>query len=100
MRKDLKEKINSLWRSTKKDLDKIIKDTTQLARKGEEYIKDISEKGKKRLEYLSLFLQREKLYYQLGKKISSTSSHRWGKDKKIEEILKKIRKINRKIKKS
>jgi len=98
MGKDLKEKIHSLWKSTKKDLDKIIKDTTKLVKKGEEYIKDISEKGKERLESLSLFLQRERLYYQLGKKISSTSSRRWGKDKKIEEILKKIKKINRKIK--
>jgi len=50
------------------------------------------------MESLSLFLQRERLYYQLGKKVSSTSSRRWGKDKKIEEILKKIKKINRKIK--
>ncbi|OQX87899.1 MAG: hypothetical protein B6D55_01960 [Candidatus Omnitrophica bacterium 4484_70.2] len=60
MGKDLKEKINSLWRSTKKDLDKIIKDTTQLIKKGEEYIKDISEKGKEKWNpYLFFFNERD-----------------------------------------
>ncbi|RKY36141.1 MAG: hypothetical protein DRP72_04415, partial [Candidatus Omnitrophota bacterium] len=62
--KELKRKIEKLWKPVKKDLDKILKETTSLAKKGESYLKDISEKGKENLELLSLFLKKEKLYYQ------------------------------------
>jgi len=96
---ELKKKIDSLWRSAKKDLEKVLKDTTKLMKKGEEYIKDLSEKGKDKLEKLTLSLQREKLYYELGKAISNLPKKRWTENKRIEEIVSKIRKINRQIKK-
>ena len=96
---ELKKKIDSLWKSAKKDLEKVLKDTTRLIKKGEDYIKDFSEKGKDKLEKLTLSLQREKLYYELGKIISNLPKKRWTENKRIEEIVSKIRKINRQIKK-
>lgn len=96
---ELKRKIDSLWKSTKKDLEKVLKDTTKLMKKGESYIKDFSEKGKDKLEELALSLQREKLYYELGKVISTLPKKRWTENKKVEEIVNKIRRINRQIKK-
>ena len=95
---ELKKKIDSLWKLAKKDLEKVLKDTTKLMKKGEEYIKDLSERGKDKLEKLTLSLQREKLYYELGKTVSNLPKRRWVENKRIEEIVSKIRKINRQIK--
>jgi len=95
----LKKKMDSLWKLAKKDLEGILKDTTKLMKKGENYIKDFSERGKDKLEKLTLSLQREKLYYELGKSISNLPKKRWVENKRIEEIVSKIRKINRRIKK-
>jgi len=96
---ELRKKMDSLWKSVKKDLEKVLKDTTKLIKKGEDYIKDFSEKGKDKLEKLTLSLQREKLYYELGKSISNLPKKRWTENKRIEEIVSKIRRINRQIKK-
>jgi len=97
--KELKRKIEKLWKPVKKDLDKILKETTSLAKKGESYLKDISEKGKENLELLSLFLKKEKLYYQLGKVISTLPRNRWKEDKRVNEIVSQIKKINHILKK-
>ncbi len=95
---ELKKTIDNLWKNTKKDLDKVLKETATLVKKGESYIKDISEKGKKNLEILKLSVEREKLYYQLGKTISSLSKNKWKDNKKVNELVTKIRKISRQIK--
>ena len=68
-------------------------------KKGESYIKDFFEKGRDKLEELALSLQREKLYYELGKVISILPKKRWTESKKVEGIVNKIRRINRQIKK-
>lgn len=95
---ELKSKINKLWESTKKDLEKALKDTNNLVKKGEGYIKDVSEKGKEKLEAMRLTLKKEKLYYELGKTVSSLPKSRWVKNKKVGKLVEDIKKIHREIK--
>ncbi len=97
--RELKKKIKKIWKPVKKDLDRILKETTSLAKKGESYFKDISEKSKKKLELLSLSLKKEKLYYQLGKVVFSLPRDRWREAKKVDELISQIRKINHLLKK-
>jgi predicted nucleic acid-binding Zn-ribbon protein len=96
---ELRKNIDRLWKVTKKDLEKASKETTELIKKGEEYIKDISERGRKKLEMMGFALKREKLYYELGKTISGLSKGRWLKSKKIGDLVSQIKKIDRLIKK-
>ena len=99
-KKLLKQKIDRLWMLSKKDLDKILKDTTRLVKKGEAYIKDKSEEGKKMLETMALALLREKLYYELGKRLAKVPKKRKGTyDKKTLSLLNKIKSVNLRIKK-
>lgn len=93
----LKQKLDRLWKVGKKDLDRILKDTSHLVQKGEDYIKEVSKKGEENLETMVLALQREKLYYELGRSLSSLSKNKWAKSKKVESSLAKIKKISRKI---
>lgn len=96
-KKVLKQKIDRLWKLSKKDLDKILKDTSRLAKQGEEYIKEISKKGERNLEIMLLSLQKERLYYELGKSLADLSKSRWESSKKAENFLIKIKNISRKI---
>lgn len=95
----LKEKIFKLWARTKKDLDRALEETTSLIKKGEQHLREISEKSKERLELMSLKLKRENLYYKLGKTVASTSKSKWLENKRIEKLVNEIRKINREIRK-
>lgn len=95
----LKERILKLWARTKKDLDKALEETTSLIKKGEQHLKEMSEKSKERLELMSLKLKRENLYYKLGKAVASTSKSKWLENKKIEKLVNEIKKINREIRK-
>ena len=95
--KELKKKIDKLWKSSKKDLDKALKKAERLAKEGEHYIKDKSEKAKKQLEIMALSLQREKIYYELGKTIAKLPKNKWATAKKTQGFLSKIRGINIKI---
>ncbi|MCK5305733.1 MAG: hypothetical protein KAJ66_01205 [Candidatus Omnitrophica bacterium] len=96
-KEELKKKIDKLWETSKNDLEKIMKNAERLAKDGERYIKDKSEKGKKQLEIAALALQREKLYYELGKVLAKTPKAKWAGTKKALDIVTKIKGINLKI---
>ena len=96
-RKEFEKKVDKLWKVAKKDLDKVSKDTMRLVKKGEAYIKEISKKGEENLESMVLALQREKLYYELGKSLASLSKRKWAKNKKVEGSIAKIKGLSRKI---
>ncbi|MCK4518812.1 MAG: hypothetical protein KAU12_01710 [Candidatus Omnitrophica bacterium] len=96
-KEELKKKIDTLWETSKKDLEKIMKNAERLAKEGERYIKDKSEKGKKQLEIAALSLQREKLYYELGKVLAKTPKSKWAITKKALDIVTKIKSTNVKI---
>ena len=95
--KQLKKEIDKLWELHKKDVDGILENAQRLAKKGERYIRDKSKEGKKQLEIVAFNLQREKLYYELGKAISSLPKERWPTSKKPLEIIRKIKCLNIKI---
>ena len=94
----LKQKMDRLWMLSKKDLERILKDTSRLAKKGEDYIREMSKKGEKNLEVMLLSLQKERLYYDLGKSLANLSKGKWGSSKKAENLLIKIKNTSRKIK--
>ena len=96
-KEDLKKKIDKMWKASKKDMEKVMKNAEILAKKGEIYMKDKSAKGKVQLEIASLALQREKLYYELGKTLAKTVKTKWTADKKVLQIATKIKIINLKI---
>ena len=96
---ELKKKIDRLWKLSKKDLERILKDTSRLAKKGEDYIREMSKKGEKNLEVMLLNLQKERLYYELGKSLANLSKNKWSSSKKAEALLIKIRKTSRRISK-
>lgn len=96
--KELRRRIDRLWRLGKKDLDKTLKDATHLVKKGEVHIKDISKKAEENLEAMVLFLRKEKLYYELGKYLAKLPKNRWKSSKKAENLLITIKNTSRKIK--
>ncbi len=97
-RKLLKNKVGRLWELSKKDLERILKDTSSLVKKGETYIKDKSKEGREMLEALALALEREKSYYELGKSLVKLPKSKWANNKKVGDYLTKIKKISSKIK--
>lgn len=99
-RKVFSKEMHRLWGSTKKDLNKVLKDGALLIKQGEIYIKDRSEKGKEKLEAMALVLQREKLYYELGKSLANLSKGKWRDSKRVDGFLIKIKNISRKITKA
>ena len=97
-KKLLNKKAGKLWELSKNDLDKALKETGALVKKGQTYIKDKSEEGRKTLEALALALEREKSYYELGKSLIKLPKNKWASNKKVDSYLSKIKKINKKIK--
>ncbi len=93
----LKEAVDRIWPKTKKELEKGIASAKKLIRKSEKYIKEMSEKGVKQTKKLSLGLKKEKLYYDLGKTVSSTPADNWKSSKKIDAIVKEIKALEKKI---
>ena len=96
-RKEFEKKVDKLWKVAKKDLGKVSKDTMSLVKKGETYLKEISKKGEENLESMVLALQREKLYYELGKSVASISKRKWAKNKRVGNSIAKIKSLSRKI---
>lgn len=95
----LKEVVEKMWPKVKKDLEKGMKNTKKMLIKGEEYLKEVSEKGVEQSKKIALSLRKEKLYYDLGKAVASTSAGKWKESKKIATSLKEIRELDRLIKK-
>lgn len=99
-KKDIKANIEKVWAKTRKDFDKIIANTQKAIEKGEEYAKQISQKSSIQIKKISLNLKKEKLYYNLGKTISSLPPSRWQENKKVKSLLEEIKKINKELKAS
>lgn len=93
----LKDGFDKTWPKRKKQLEKAIKDAKGLLGKGEAYLKNISEKGVQEAKKISLGLKKEKFHYDLGKVVASTATTKWKDDKKINGLLKEIKKIEKQI---
>ena len=97
--KEIKKKLNRLWKLGRKDLDRMLKETSDLIKKGESHIKEASKNAEQNLEAMILSLKREKLYYELGKSAAGVSQNKWTKNKKLSGLLNKTKNISRDIKK-
>lgn len=80
-------------------VEKAIETTKETFRKGEDYLKEVSEKGVKETKKISLGLKREKLCYELGKTVAETPKTKWQSSKEIDGLMKQIRELNREIRK-
>mgnify|MGYP000238677254 CR=1 FL=1 len=100
MNKDkLKETIDKVWPGTKKELEKVITNTKKMLNKGEEYLKVVSQKSLNNTRKVSLNFKKEKLYYTLGKNVAKIPKNKWSSDKKINELVKNIKALEKEIKK-
>lgn len=93
----IRKTVDKIWPSTKKELEKAGKGARILLTKGEKYLREVSVKGVKQTKKVTLGLQKEKLYYTLGKIVSNIDSEKWTTSKKIIDCRNEIRKLERKI---
>jgi len=94
----LRKAINKLWPKTKIELEKARKATKVLIDRGEVHIKKASKTSAREIKKLSLTLQKEKLYFTLGKSVVATARSQWAKNKRISSIIKEIKSAERRIK--
>ncbi len=94
-----KEIQTKIWPKTKKDLEKGMVEAKKMLSKGEKYVRNVSDKGVKETKKISLNLKKEQLYYQLGKALAHSQKSKWTENRKAEALVKKIKIINREIKK-
>ena len=99
-KREIKTKINKLWKKGKKELDGILEDTTRLIDEGETRIKKISREAEKNMDAMVFSLQKKKLNYELGKTLSGLPKNKWPTNKKIDALLAQINAINNKIRKT
>jgi len=95
----MKEVVDKLWPKTKKELEKALENTKKMIDKGEAYLKTFSEKSAEQTKKLSLNLKKEKLFYDLGKALSTFPKSKWAAHRKAGELLKEIKNIDREVKK-
>lgn len=92
---ELKTKADHLWKEAKKDMEKFLTDTSRLIKQGEVQLKDASEKGREKMEKMGYALRKERLYYELGKKTASLPRSQWENNKRINELVREIKKLDR-----
>lgn len=93
---DVKEKH---WPNAKKELEKGIENAKKMVSAGEKHIRQLSEKGAERTRKITLQVKKERLFYELGKAVSSVAKSKWGSDKKIQDLRNEIKALEREIKK-
>ena len=96
---NFKKTVDNLWPKTRKELEKAIEETKKVIARGESYIKAVSARSVDKTRKISLSMKREKLYYILGKNIAKTPKSKWNSDKKIGELIKGIKTLDKEIKK-
>jgi len=93
------EVTKNVWPNTKKELEKMMKNAKTMLDKGEAHLKDFSEKSINQTKKISLGLQKEKIYYDLGKTTARTPTSKWKTTKRINKLLSEIKQIDKEIKK-
>ncbi len=91
----LKEVVNKIWPKTKKELEKVRDNAKKLIDKGESYIKSFSEKSADKTKKISLSLKKEQLCYKLGKQLVQLPKSKWSSSKKVNDLVKEIKAIDK-----
>jgi hypothetical protein len=92
------KQFRKAWPKTKQELDKGIQVAKNALVQGEKHLKALTETSIRNSKKLSLALQREKIYHDLGKALAATARAQWDKNKKIDAFLSSVEELNRKIK--
>lgn len=93
------EFVNQVWPKTKKELEKAADNAKKMLNKGEEYLREVSDKSVAQAKRLSLSIKKEKLFYDLGKTVAATSLDKLKTNKKVGVLLRAIRSLDSDIKK-
>lgn len=92
-KKGLKKDVNKLLIQLRKNLKRFSKDAGVFAKKGEKELIRASKIGRVQLDIVNLNIQKEKLYYDMGKKIASLRSSKNISEDLLRPYLQKLRKI-------
>jgi vacuolar-type H+-ATPase subunit H len=95
----LQEFVEKAWPKTKQELEKAAENAKKMLAKGESYLKEVSDKGIEKTKKMTLSIRKEKLYYDLGKAVSSAGLTKISSNKKISKVLREIKKLDSQIKK-
>ena len=90
---NLQKESAKLLEQTKEKFRKFGKELSILAKKSEKEIVKASKAGKMQLDIMSLNVQKEKLYYDIGKKVTSLNAKKKLKISELESYWKKMRKL-------
>ncbi|NQT21840.1 MAG: hypothetical protein HQ579_00195 [Candidatus Omnitrophica bacterium] len=96
-KKDFHNEMNKVMKQLKANFKRFGKDASIFAKKGEKEIVKASKIGRVQLDIISLNIQKEKLYYEIGKKVAAL---RTGGEKAaiaVKPYLQKLRKIETNI---
>jgi len=97
-KKDLEKNMTKVIEQLKVNLKKFGKDAGIIAKKGEKEIIRASKLGRLQLDIINFNLQKEKVYYDLGKKVASLRSKGIGQGV-LKPYMEKIRKIEKETRK-
>lgn len=87
------------WPKTKKEFERGMDQTKKALKEGEKHLKVFSEHSARHAKRISLSLKREKMYYELGKRISSTPKTKWNTTDSISNSVRTIKDLGQEIKK-
>ena len=96
-KKTLEANLRKLWKASQKEFKHLTKETSKLLKKGEKQLRKVSAESQKKMEFINATLKREKLYYQLGRTLGSSSTANWKRSKKANALSKEIKKLSKEI---
>jgi len=96
-KKDFHKEMNKVMNELKANFKRFGKDATIIARKGEKEIVKASKIGRVQLDIMSLNVQKEKIYYEMGKRIASIRKEKEKIKELIKPYLEKLRRIETSI---
>ena len=92
-KKDTHKEFNRFMEQARGRFKKFGKELNVLAKKGEVEIVKATRAGKIQLDIMGLNVQKEKLYYDIGKKVASLNAKKGLSITELEPLWKKMRKL-------
>jgi len=98
-KEEVQKEFSRLMGQVKDKLQKFGKELGVFAEKSEKEIVKVSKKGKIQLDIMGLTMQKEKLFYDIGKKVASVNSRKKVDIPGLETYWRKLRSIESDIRK-
>ncbi len=87
------------WPKAKTELEKGINNAKKMLSVGEKHVRQLSQRSAERTRKIALQVKRERFIYELGRSVSITPKNKWGTSKKIQNLRKEVKGIEKEIKK-